>query len=53
MNDRKYGGGGIFNLYATVAAENAFTSYVFGGSCAVRRRAIERIIDLYSRPSPR
>jgi len=29
MNDRKYGGGGIFNLYATVASENAFTPYVF------------------------
>ncbi len=27
-NDRKYGGGGIFNLYATVAADNAFTPYV-------------------------
>src|SRR3984893_16497084 len=29
VNDRKYGGGGIFNLYATVAAGNAFTPYVF------------------------
>jgi hypothetical protein len=28
-NDHKYGGGGIFNLYATVAADNAFTPYVF------------------------
>jgi hypothetical protein len=28
VNDRKYGGGGIFNLYATVAADNAFTPYV-------------------------
>jgi hypothetical protein len=28
-NDRKYGGGGIFNLYATVSADNAFTPYVF------------------------
>jgi hypothetical protein len=28
-NDRKYGGGGIHNLYATVAADNAFTPYVF------------------------
>jgi len=28
-NSRKYGGGGIFNLYATVAADNAFTPYVF------------------------
>jgi len=27
-NDRKYGGGGIFNLYATVAAGNAFAPYV-------------------------
>jgi hypothetical protein len=27
-NDRKYGGGGIFNLYATVASDNAFTPYV-------------------------
>ncbi len=29
VNDHKYGGGGIFNLYATVAADNAFTSYIF------------------------
>jgi hypothetical protein len=29
INDRKYGGGGIFNLYATAAADNAFTPYVF------------------------
>ncbi len=29
VNDRKYGGGGIFNLYATVSAGNAFTPYVF------------------------
>ena len=29
VNDRKYGGGGIYNLYATVAADNAFTPYVF------------------------
>ncbi len=28
INDRKYGGGGIFNLYATAAADNAFTPYV-------------------------
>jgi hypothetical protein len=28
-NGRKYGGGGIFNLYATVASDNAFTPYVF------------------------
>jgi hypothetical protein len=28
-NTRKYGGGGIFNLFATVAADNAFTPYVF------------------------
>jgi hypothetical protein len=28
-NSRKYGGGGIFNLYATVAADNAWTPYVF------------------------
>ncbi len=27
-NDRKYGGGGIHNLYATVAADSAFASYV-------------------------
>lgn len=27
-NSRKYGGGGIFNLYATVAADNAWTPYV-------------------------
>ncbi len=29
VNDRKYGGGGIFNQYATVAADHAFTPYVF------------------------
>jgi hypothetical protein len=28
VNDRKYGGGGIFNLFATVSAGNAFTPYV-------------------------
>jgi hypothetical protein len=28
VNDRKYGGGGIFNLFATVAADNAFAPYV-------------------------
>ena len=29
VNDRKYGGGGIFNQFATVSADNAFTPYVF------------------------
>jgi hypothetical protein len=29
VNGRKYGGGGIFNLYATVAADNAFTPYIY------------------------
>jgi hypothetical protein len=28
-NNRTYGGGGIFNLYSTVAADNAFGNYVF------------------------
>ena len=28
VNARKYGGGGIFNLYATVSSDNAFTPYV-------------------------
>ncbi|MCW5982802.1 MAG: c-type cytochrome [Bryobacteraceae bacterium] len=28
MNERKYGGGGIFNLYATAAAHNEFTPYL-------------------------
>jgi hypothetical protein len=28
-NNRTYGGGGIFNLYSTVAADNAFADYVF------------------------
>lgn len=28
VNERKYGGGGIFGQYATVAADNAFTPYV-------------------------
>src|SRR5215510_6155019 len=29
VNGRTYGGGGIFNLYSTVAADNAFSNYVF------------------------
>ena len=29
VNGRTYGGGGVFNQYATVAADNAFTPYVF------------------------
>jgi hypothetical protein len=29
VNERKYGGGGIHNLYATAAADNAFTPYLF------------------------
>ncbi len=29
VNDRKYGGGGIFNLYATVAADSAWVPYIF------------------------
>ena len=29
VNDRKYGGGGIFNLYATVAADSAWAPYLF------------------------
>jgi hypothetical protein len=28
-NNRTYGGGGIFNLYSTVAVDNAFATYVF------------------------
>jgi len=28
-NNRTYGGGGIFNLYSTVACDNAFANYVF------------------------
>lgn len=28
-NGRTYGGGGIFNLYSTVASDNAFSNYVF------------------------
>ncbi len=28
-NTRTYGGGGIFNLYSTVAADNAWANYVF------------------------
>ena len=28
-NNRTYGGGGIFNLYGTVAADNGFADYVF------------------------
>ena len=29
VNERKYGGGGIFNLYATVAAQSAWAPYLF------------------------
>jgi hypothetical protein len=29
VNNRTYGGGGIFNLYSTVASDNAFSNYVF------------------------
>lgn len=29
LNAKTYGGGGIFNLYATVAADNEFAPYVF------------------------
>jgi hypothetical protein len=29
VNNRTYGGGGIFNLYSTVAADNGFANYVF------------------------
>jgi hypothetical protein len=29
MNSRKYGGGGIFNLFATVAADNEQSGYIF------------------------
>lgn len=29
VNGRTYGGGGIFNLYSTVAADNAFAGYLF------------------------
>lgn len=28
VNERKYGGGGVFGLYSTVAADNAFASYL-------------------------
>jgi hypothetical protein len=29
LNDRTYGGGGIYGLYSTVAVDNAFAPYVF------------------------
>jgi hypothetical protein len=29
VNNRTYGGGGIFNLYSTVAADSAWSAYVF------------------------
>jgi hypothetical protein len=29
VNDRKYGGGGIFGLYATVAADSVWAPYLF------------------------
>ncbi|UCF68987.1 MAG: peptidase M64 [Acidobacteriota bacterium] len=29
VNDRQYGGGGIFNLYATLAVDSAFSPYLF------------------------
>lgn len=29
VNERTYGGGGIFNLYSTVATDNKFSDYIF------------------------
>ncbi len=29
VNERTYGGGGIFNLYSTVASDNKFSKYIF------------------------
>lgn len=29
VNDRKYGGGGIYNLYATTAVDSSFSPYLF------------------------
>jgi hypothetical protein len=29
INERVYGGGGIYNLYASVAVDNAFSDYIF------------------------
>lgn len=29
INEEKYGGGGIYRLYATVAVDNAFSDYIF------------------------
>ncbi|MGC8864722.1 MAG: IgA Peptidase M64 [Bacteroidales bacterium] len=29
VNERTYGGGGIYNLYATVSADNKFSDYIF------------------------
>ena len=29
INERTYGGGGIYNLYSTVAADNKFSKYIF------------------------
>ena len=29
INEEKYGGGGIYRLYATVATDNAFSDYIF------------------------
>ncbi len=29
LNERTYGGGGIFNLYATCSADNAYSNYIF------------------------
>lgn len=29
INERTYGGGGIFNLYSTVATDNKFSNYIF------------------------
>lgn len=29
VNERTYGGGGIFNLYSTVASDNKFSDYIF------------------------
>ena len=29
INEKTYGGGGIYNLYSTVAADNSFSGYIF------------------------
>jgi hypothetical protein len=58
VNGRTYGGGGIFNLYSTVASDNAFANYVFVhefghhfaglATSTTRRQSLMRLLPIES-----